>query len=240
MSNISKHVGSRIRLYRKVRHITLDEFAALLGKSKSTLSKYETGTITIDIETLFKIASVLEISINQLIDYHEPHVNQHVSPMINSFFSANRLLYVYYLNAEIKTPTCCVLEINRKLGNEYSATFYTQLKDLKRNHKYQHLYYGSVNYSSAYTTFFLSNQVNELAKIFLIATNPLYRGETTYGILTGISSWVMKPVSYKVLLSRHAQPEDDALMQKLILTKDELKKFKNLNAFVPNEILDFG
>ena len=63
------HVGSRIRLYRKVKHYTLTDLAERIHKSKATLSKYEIGEITVDVETLFDIAAALGITVQQLIDY---------------------------------------------------------------------------------------------------------------------------------------------------------------------------
>ena len=69
MKEISVHVGKRIRLYRKMKNMTIEVFAGLINKSKATVSKYENGDIAIDIETLFIIANALDISVNQLIDY---------------------------------------------------------------------------------------------------------------------------------------------------------------------------
>lgn len=70
MSQISKHIGERIKLYRKNKQLTQEQFARKINKSKSAVSKYECGEISIDIETLYDIAEVLEISIQQLLDYN--------------------------------------------------------------------------------------------------------------------------------------------------------------------------
>ena len=67
---IKEHVGARIHLYRKQQNLTLEQLAFLLDKSISTVSKYETGKISIDIETLYAISKILQVSIEQLIDYH--------------------------------------------------------------------------------------------------------------------------------------------------------------------------
>ena len=69
MKEISIYVGKRIRLYRKTKNLTIEAFAGMINKSKATVSKYENGDISIDIETLFTIAEALDISVNQLIDY---------------------------------------------------------------------------------------------------------------------------------------------------------------------------
>ena len=54
MSSFGYHVGQRIKKYRKSRGYTIEKFSAMIGKSKATVSKYENGTITIDIETLYR------------------------------------------------------------------------------------------------------------------------------------------------------------------------------------------
>ena len=69
MKEISIHVGQRIRLYRKMKGMTIETFAGMIHKSKATVSKYENGDISIDIETLFVIAKALDIAVNHLIDY---------------------------------------------------------------------------------------------------------------------------------------------------------------------------
>ena len=56
MAEISREIGHRIRTFRKSRHMTLDDLADVLCKNKSTLSKYETGEIVMDIETIYEIA----------------------------------------------------------------------------------------------------------------------------------------------------------------------------------------
>ena len=67
MSEITIEVGKRIRGMRKKRDMTLEELAAEIHKSKATVSKYEKGEIAVDIETLYEIADVLHIHVEQLL-----------------------------------------------------------------------------------------------------------------------------------------------------------------------------
>ena len=48
MGSFSYHVGQRIKKYRKSRGYTIEQFSAMINKSKATVSKYENGTITIE------------------------------------------------------------------------------------------------------------------------------------------------------------------------------------------------
>lgn len=69
MTELNAHVGSRIRSYRRQRKMTLQQLADIIHKSRASVSKYETGEITLDIETLYDISRALDVSVYQLTDY---------------------------------------------------------------------------------------------------------------------------------------------------------------------------
>ena len=95
MSELNAYVGSRIRLYRQMKRYTLRELAARIHKSKATLSKYENGEITLDVETLFDLAGALGIRVQQLMDY-EP-TTEGIAPSPDSFFPQNRI-YIFFFD----------------------------------------------------------------------------------------------------------------------------------------------
>ena len=66
--NICKEVGAKIRYFRKLQGYTLESFATILHRSKSVLSQYERGEISIDLLTLQQISNALGVSIGALID----------------------------------------------------------------------------------------------------------------------------------------------------------------------------
>ena len=72
MGSFSNFVGHRIKKYRKSRGYTIEQFSAMINKSKATLSKYENGAITIDIETLYEISQALDIDLKYFVDYQPP------------------------------------------------------------------------------------------------------------------------------------------------------------------------
>lgn len=93
MKDINAHIGARIRLYRKAKKLTLTALSGMIHKSKATISKYETGDIAIDVETLYDIASALDVNIAQLMDY-SPEPSKH-SSQLGGFFPQERI-YVYF------------------------------------------------------------------------------------------------------------------------------------------------
>ena len=100
MGSFSYHVGQRIKKYRKSRGYTIEQFSTMINKSKATLSKYENGTITIDIETLYDIAQALNIDLKCFIDYQPPVFHQEQVLTGNFYFNTPQA-YMYYFDGRI-------------------------------------------------------------------------------------------------------------------------------------------
>ena len=144
MQEVRAHVGGRIRLYRKVKHFTLTDLAARIHKSKATLSKYETGEITVDVETLFDIASALGISVQQLIDWR-PESAEETAAGEDSFFP-QRYTYVYFYDGRVKKIVRNILEISRE-GGAPTAALYYDLASFDRPEGCRNLYFGKAESS---------------------------------------------------------------------------------------------
>ena len=72
MEQVNLYVGAQIRRYRKNRQMTLQQLADRIHKSRASVSKYETGEVSLDIVTLTEIARVLEVQPGQLVDLPVP------------------------------------------------------------------------------------------------------------------------------------------------------------------------
>ena len=66
MSNFTCYVGEQIRKYRKAGKMTLQDLADAIHKSRATVCKYENGDISVDIETLYEISQILQVSMSSL------------------------------------------------------------------------------------------------------------------------------------------------------------------------------
>lgn len=64
--DVTKYVGNQIRKYRKLRGMTQKELGLKIGVKHNTISGYESGANEPEQNTLFAIADVLGISINDL------------------------------------------------------------------------------------------------------------------------------------------------------------------------------
>ena len=60
-------LGEKIKLYRESKNMTQIEIAEALGVKPATISKYESGTLEPNIESLKKLAEIFNVSVDELI-----------------------------------------------------------------------------------------------------------------------------------------------------------------------------
>lgn len=65
MKNIK--IAENIRFFRKQAGLTQEELAARFGSRKTLISNYEIGRNTPDIETLWELADIFNITIDELV-----------------------------------------------------------------------------------------------------------------------------------------------------------------------------
>ena len=236
MSEITNHIGHRIRLYRKNKQLTLEQFAALLHKSKSTVSKYECGEISIDIETLYEIADALQISIRQLLDRVEPHTGTPLMP--RGFFAKGPRLYVYYLNKNSSRIVAGVLEITQEAKGDYASVFYADIKDYDNLFQCRHLYSGDIHYSDSFVNLVMQNQDNAAERIFMNIANTFGQGTVTVGMLNGTSSKYMVPISLKIIVSQNMLPQDDALRTSLQFSREDFSIMRKSHCFSVDRLFE--
>ena len=61
-------LGENLKLYRENKNMTQTEVAEALGIKSATVSKYESGTLEPNIESLKKLAQLFDISIGELLN----------------------------------------------------------------------------------------------------------------------------------------------------------------------------
>lgn len=229
MSDLDIHVGERIRLYRKNKNMTIKDLADKIHKGRPAVSKYENGNISLDVNTLMDIANALGIHVSQLLDFDQM-IEKSPYSLSDGFFGKNRFFYLYYIDGKKHEIYRSLIEIDRE-NDIPSALFYVRIKDFNNIHDCAHLYFGNIYITDTYFHMVMQNQMNQSEKIFLNLLNPFHQGNEAVGILSGISTKNMLPVSYKVLVSKNRLLENDELREKLLLSKEELKNIKLYNTF---------
>lgn len=74
---MTNRIGKNIHDLRKQRNLTQQQVSEILGVSIAAISKWETGSAYPDIALLPKIASLFDVSIDYLFDYHlDSHDNR--------------------------------------------------------------------------------------------------------------------------------------------------------------------
>ncbi|MGJ3354848.1 helix-turn-helix domain-containing protein [Providencia sp. Je.9.19] len=64
---ISKIIGARIRTQRKNKKMSIQQLSKLLGISQQHQSRHELGDIRIHVDTLYAVAEIFNIDINDLM-----------------------------------------------------------------------------------------------------------------------------------------------------------------------------
>ena len=159
MSSFSYFVGQRIKKYRKSRGYTIEQFSAMINKSKATLSKYENGAITIDIETLYDIAQALEIDLKCFIDYQPPVFHQDASLPKNSYFNQS-LAYMYHYDGRVRQMVRSLLRFSRAADRDaIEVTLYLGVASFTDPDRCQHLFTGEMKAYDTITHMVLTNHL---------------------------------------------------------------------------------
>jgi len=235
MSSFCYHVGQRIKKYRKSRGYTIEQFSSMINKSKATLSKYENGTITIDIETLYDISKSLDIDLKYFIDYQPPVF--HTEPVLpkNFYFNQPRA-YMYYYDGRIRQLVRSLLAFSPSSNNDsIDVTLYVGINHFDDPDRCQHLFTGEMKPYDTITHMVLHNQINDAEKMYICMLNPMQNRAPAIGLLSGIgSSPFFAPIALKTLISKEPLEENDRLLNTIKLDKDDYHLLKYYNMMVIN------
>lgn len=143
MSKISAEIGNKIRQFRQGRKMTLDELALAIHKSRSTLSKYERGDISVDIDTLYELANALGIRTEQLLytpTSEKVPLQREVTP---AFFQNLTRFYCYYFDGRNGKLIRSAFDVFSRTGvNQCKIAMYMNFKDLTHYQQAENTYWG--------------------------------------------------------------------------------------------------
>lgn len=238
MKDINQYIGSRIRNYRKMKKMTILELADVIHKSKATVSKYETGDIALDVQTLYEIAEALNVNLDQLTNYHpqkeEVQMEENKDYQGKSpFYQADRLFFYFY-DGRYDRLKEAMIDIHKNIRDEdgcYEASM--SIQSTTKTGRSSEIYYtGNVLYSDMLIRFSFLNQYNKLEQDLLYIFNPLELRAITEGLLCGISSTDLMPCAFKCLVMLQPCDDIEELKKHLILTNKEMKRWQKMNMFI--------
>lgn len=95
--------GDRIKQLRELKNLTRDELANSLNISYSALSKYETNVRFPDKDTLKKLASFFNVSIDYILDYSTNNKSKYI-PILGTIRAGLPLLATDNWDSQIEVP----------------------------------------------------------------------------------------------------------------------------------------
>ncbi|WP_105128580.1 XRE family transcriptional regulator [Streptococcus suis] len=94
------YIGQKIKHYRKTNNLTMEELGNKLHVGKSTIANYEKGFRTPRQKTLFALADVFGVSIDDFFPYSESNqknnIDSDIVTLANALTSSNRTSWVDY------------------------------------------------------------------------------------------------------------------------------------------------
>lgn len=218
-------LGAKIRAFRKARNITLAQMSKALNKSISTISKYETGEIAIDIELLIDLCRYLDIDIHNLLpDTRTSGRNLPAERYMNHF--VERFYIYWFKGGENKIHISAIENDNSTL----CSTFYFDVRDIRNIYESDYVYTGTLSYSDTSIDYVFHNAVPPYDMLTL--SIPTVSKEQTYRIslLTSITFYYQR-VAIKCLASQTPVTNMDFLIKKLQISQEDIKLLKSTNFF---------
>lgn len=232
--SVSQEVGYKIRHIRKKRGMTTEELAAAICKSKSAISKYENGSVVLDIQTLYEIAGALGVRVDQLL-YVEPEVpDKNTSEEVPAFFKDLGRLYMYYYDGRNNQILRCVVDIGSKNENDnsYSVMTYMNFDDYAHYQVCENTYSGKLRHYGSLSSLDLQNWDMPMDHYQIAIPAPYMNTMCKWGLAYGISSRPLMPTSVRMLISKTIQKENREFLQSLKISKEDIRLLKLYNMLV--------
>ncbi len=227
----SEEIGARIHFFRKLKGLTLDELATSINKHKSTLSKYESGQITLDVESLKEIADALEVNVAQLLERSDSAKFTALPLSPHNPFHNTPLFYLYYFDGRVNRTVSSALRLSveQSDGEEIRATLYMDVPDLKNYTGCRYYYSGTMFSHDMVTYFLLENQTIHVEKLSMLVIHSFCDSNRFWGSFMGLSPQPFGPMTAKMLFSKTIIPQEQIDSLGLKISKKEWRVYQRYN-----------
>ena len=150
MNEINIHIGSRIRNYRRMKGMTLQQLADTIHKSRATVSKYETGEIEVSQFVASRLAKVLDSTPTYLLGYETSNTSLvTLADVMDYFFKLEEIAELDF-QIDVKKPRrnagwSCSITFNGKAEVKHNADmclFLENWADERKDRIYRKEEYG--------------------------------------------------------------------------------------------------
>lgn len=222
-------VGKNIKLYRKIRSMTLEDLARSIHKSRASVSKYEAGLVSIDLETLYDIAEALNVAPVQLFNC-VPESHRPVNQASKHPFLQSDTYYLYNLYDGEVFFSLLKLLYNESNGITEATLFY-KLNDTEPIDcsKCDCVYHGQLLQQDFVMSFLMKNLNDERETVLMNLRLPMKNVSEIIGMLCGLEFSTYEPVAVKMLLARNRLQINEALVERLAFTNQSFKELRQKN-----------
>ena len=229
--NIQLYVGENIKKIRLARGMSLEDVADKIYKSKSTVSKYEKGTIAIDIAKLEDISRVLDVHPAQLLMTAAPEKR---SPLTQ--VSMDEIYMFSYDGKEKRIIKSVIERYQTDESNRFTIHLYYDVPAKNQLGDCVSFYQGYSTKYDVLENYTLENTRHPIEQIWLSCISGLSQNSIQVGFLAGLLNATLLPAVRKVVLSPHVL-SDEELMERLVFTKKDLQTIRKLNLFIIDEFI---
>lgn len=227
MPDMQKKIGERIRMYRKMRQMSLEELAAKVYKSKSIVSKYELGESVFDMDTFYKIANALRVSPADLL---VPQMTGASQSRERYGIFANNVLYAYMLVRDGGYRLINGL-FTFGDGESSSANFYMQVPDFDHYMNCRVLYSGTLQCHPNNAVITLVNQADYTDHAFFSAAVRSGNVESGVGMAMMSSYSTNDPGALKVLFAKKPFEREEDVIEFLTVKREDFDSIKRSNIY---------
>lgn len=229
-------LNEKIKMYRESRNISVTNLGKLISKSKSTISKYESGAIVPDIITLLDICNALNIQISELLPIS---ISETSIANYDNLFNKSKIYFYYYTENHLVTSIAEVINNNSNNSNTTKVRFYNGVKNTnKYADKSSYYYEGELIHDKTIGYFNLKNinskeiQYENVQITFTIPWNG--KIDKTFFFIFALTPHSI-PIVKKGILSVKEIPNIRDYDKYLKISKDDLNKIKYNNAWILND-----
>lgn len=230
--SIESYVGDNIRKFRLAQGMTMEDMAVQIYKSKSTISKYEKGSIAVDIKTLGEIANALNLEPAQLLMMP---ASSKQGPTQGQFMEQE---YMYSYDGKSKRIIKSVMEhYQTNSDNEYAIQLFYDVSNKEHLGDCTALYKGTGKHFDFLENYSLENSRHPIEQVWISCISGLSHNHVQVGFLAGLLNASLLPAVRKIVLSTELMREEE-LLPYLIFTKEDIKTIKKRNVFIINQFLE--
>lgn len=226
------NLNEQIKKYRESRNISITQLGKLISKSKSTVSKYESGKVIPDIFTLLEICNALNIDLNEL--FSQSAINNLMLSNRNTLFDTSNLYFYYYTQNHLVTSIAEL--IGSKDLNTTKIRYYNGIKNLNKYANSTSYYYEgelihdqTIGYINLKNVNSQGTQYEKVQISFIIPWNNIV--DKTFFFILGLTPNSI-PVVKKGIMSTHKISNIEKYNNYLKISKNELNKIKYNNAWI--------